>query len=616
MKVIVVLKPIKIKKMTICILIIFLLVIIVFAASFLILSLKSHHAKPVVKNGTIDISSWDSNKNDLINLNGNWEFYWNKIITYSEFQKNAYQPVMGKVPGVWNHYLINGSNPTGIGRATYRLHVKNAVEGEKLSLNLQSMSTAYRLYIDSKLISTCGTLSDDGTFSPKYKAASVDFSVPDSQFDIIVHVENQVYARGGIWQSIRLGTPSDTARLTNFKIYKDLFIQGCLFILLTIFLVFFFLVKQERYPIYLFIAGLFIFIRCSLHGSYTIYSIYPDIPFDRIIRMDYLMIILIPLFVVCFVKSFCGDPFHKSRIIIITLVNICLGLFTFLSPLTLLTSLVFVYEFIFILIGIYGTVQILKEWKQPQTGTRVIIIGSISLLLLSVYDILYQASVIDNEFGDTFPVGFVIMVLCAVVVFIKRYDEYVKSELFYLKAQIRPHFIHNALNTILIISRSDPDHSRALLINFSNYLRGCYDLENLDELIPLEKELEHVRSYAEIEKARFGDQLSVEYQIDSSNIKIPYLTLQPLVENAIVHGIREKEGGGTVTVYTKAFDNLVRVGVRDNGVGLQKQKTKHLGGSGIGMDNINRRLRKICKSQLIISENKNGGCDIYYELRN
>lgn len=609
-------KPIKMQKSTVRNLIICLLVITFFAAGILFLYIRSHHTeKPVVKNGTIDISSWDLDKNDLISLNGNWEFYWNKIITYSEFQKNTYQAVMGKVPDVWNHYRVNGANPTGTGKATYRLHVKNAVEGEKLSLNLQSMSTAYRLYIDSKLIAACGTLSDDGTFSPKYKAASVDFTVPDSQFDIIVHVENQVYARGGIWQSIRLGTPSDTARLSNFKIYKDLFIEGCLFILLTIFLIFFFLVKHERYPVYLFVAGFLIFIRCSLHGSYTIYSIYPDVPFDMIIRTDYLMITLIPLFVVCFVKSFFGDTFHKNRIMVITFLNACLGVFTFLSPLALLTSLISVYELIFLLVGIYGTARILKEWNQQQTGTRVIIIGSISLLLLSFYDILYQASVIDSDFGDTFPVGFVIMVLCAVVVFIKRYDEYVKSELFYLKAQIRPHFIHNALNTILIISRSDPDRSRALLIDFSNYLRGCYDLKNLDELIPLEKELEHVRSYAEIEKARFGDQLNVEYQIDSSNIKIPYLTLQPLVENAIVHGIRAKEGGGTVTVYSKEYDKMVRVGVRDNGAGFQKQKTKHLGGSGIGMENINKRLRKICKSQLIVSKNVDGGCDIYYELR-
>jgi sensor histidine kinase YesM len=186
----------------------------------------------------------------------------------------------------------------------------------------------------------------------------------------------------------------------------------------------------------------------------------------------------------------------------------------------------------------------------------------------------------------------------------------------FLKSQIRPHFINNALNTIISISRTDIDRARQLLVQFSKYLRGRYDFENLDDVIPIEQELEHVRAYLAIETARFGDTLHIEYDIDDVAFCVPPLFLQPLVENAVVHGIRGIPGGGHILIYVKSDASFLRVGVRDDGVGMTPDNIRETlcgapgKGGGIALFNINERLHKLYHTGLSVTNPDGGGLDV------
>ncbi len=177
---------------------------------------------------------------------------------------------------------------------------------------------------------------------------------------------------------------------------------------------------------------------------------------------------------------------------------------------------------------------------------------------------------------------YMVFVFAQVAVVALRYRRAQELEIEHLKGQMRPHFIHNALTSIISISRTEPDRARELLLDFSSYLRGFYDYER-DELVSFEQEQELVRAYVALEQARFGEMLRVEYRIEADNFLLPSLVLQPLVENAFVHGLREKDNGGTVTVYAKRVKNgRVRVGVRDDGCEVYfeipyKESEKHEG---------------------------------------
>ncbi|MDO3409389.1 sensor histidine kinase [Saccharibacillus sp. CPCC 101409] len=172
-----------------------------------------------------------------------------------------------------------------------------------------------------------------------------------------------------------------------------------------------------------------------------------------------------------------------------------------------------------------------------------------------------------------------------------------KAEIKALQTKISPHFLFNALNAIASSIRLDPDKARELIINLSGYLR--YNLELNDELIEVHRELQQVRDYVEIEKARFGSRLRVEYDIDDeTDVKIPSLIIQPLVENAIVHGILKDKGKGTVTIRVKNAGENVRFEIADTGVGIDDSVIERIRSGGmpsnkIGLSNVHERLKLI-----------------------
>ena len=122
-----------------------------------------------------------------------------------------------------------------------------------------------------------------------------------------------------------------------------------------------------------------------------------------------------------------------------------------------------------------------------------------------------------------------------------------KAEIKALQAQINPHFLFNALNTIVALLRVNPNSARELIVNLSTYLR--YNIEETSTFVDISKELQQVKSYVEVEKARFGDKLNVIYDIDESiHVKIPSLIIQPIVENSIKHGILKGSGAGNIVI--------------------------------------------------------------------
>ena len=171
-----------------------------------------------------------------------------------------------------------------------------------------------------------------------------------------------------------------------------------------------------------------------------------------------------------------------------------------------------------------------------------------------------------------------------------------QAELKALQAQIRPHFLFNSLNTIISFCRTDPERARGLLRRLSKFLRATFRQETVQ--VTLEEELDCVRHYVGLAQARFGSQLQVEFSVPEEllSYKLPSFTIQPLVENAIKHGISPKVGSGQVTVDIERQKDDLLVAVADNGVGIpQAEQNKLLAETnedyGIGLKNVHQRLK-------------------------
>lgn len=170
----------------------------------------------------------------------------------------------------------------------------------------------------------------------------------------------------------------------------------------------------------------------------------------------------------------------------------------------------------------------------------------------------------------------------------------VRAELKALYAQINPHFLFNTLNTITSLVRTKPDLARELLIKLGAMFR--YTLHKTGHTITLNEELEQVRAYLMIEQARHGDKLMIEEDISPELEKylIPFLTIQPLVENAIKHGLQPKEHGGRIIIRARLVNHDIIINIIDDGVGMDVNERCPLtvpSAECIGLSNVHERLR-------------------------
>lgn len=167
-------------------------------------------------------------------------------------------------------------------------------------------------------------------------------------------------------------------------------------------------------------------------------------------------------------------------------------------------------------------------------------------------------------------------------------------------SQIQPHFLYNALSAIAMLCDTQPAEAKTAIIDFSAYLRGNMDSLKLEGLIAFQKELEHTEVYLSLEKMRFGNELSVEYRIETTDFFLPPLTLQPIVENAVRYGVGKKEEGGTVTISAREAEGAYWITVTDDGVGYDMTKPQYDGRTHIGIDNVRQRLKMQCAGELEI----------------
>ena len=186
-----------------------------------------------------------------------------------------------------------------------------------------------------------------------------------------------------------------------------------------------------------------------------------------------------------------------------------------------------------------------------------------------------------------------------------RYQQ-VQRELYEAKvsvmvSQIRPHFMYNALSSIAILCRLDPDTAYTATVTFSDYLRGNMDSLRQTAPVPFTTELEHLKKYLYIEKLRFADMLNIEYDIQDTDFELPLLSIQPLVENAVKHGVGMKEDGGTVKISTRQTETSHEIIIEDDGAGFDVSETKDDGRSHVGMENTKKRLYEMCGGEVIIT---------------
>ncbi len=582
-----------------------------------------HSKKVHGQDGILDLTDWDFDADGNIRLDGEWEFYWNRFLGYEDLDKEE-PDLMVDVPNVWNKYSMQGEKLKGEGYATYRLHVKTDLPvGTMLGIRSYTFSSAYDLYVnETKVASNGKTAKTKEKEKGEYRPQVIVFSIPAEEFDIIIHVSNFHYARGGFWYSLYMGVPEGIFDLDDNAVGKEIFLIGMLIIVSLFFFVIYILLREFKYCLYFSCLCLFLAIGIDMVGQFILVRLISGISFRAVIFIWYSSTTWVIFFVVLFVHELFQSAFSKLAVKLFLVGSILFQLLYIFTD-SLFYSRLAGFNTVFEAMGLLSAVisvgiGINKGYKDGWLNILCMIV----VLTAYIHDTLFWTNRIMVSYGEIIYGGLFIAVFLQMIIQAKRiklfHDHKAAAELSFLQAQIKPHFLYNALNTFISISHYDINKARDLLMSFSSYLRRSFDFKDLSHLSTLKNEIEFAKAYVEIEKARFEERIEVHFEVpEELEIKVPRLILQPLIENAIIHGILPKEEGGRIDVSVFKKEKKLVFKIKDNGVGIEKKKLDRIldaTGKGIGIANIHIRLERLYGKGLQIESIPGSGTEVTWHI--
>ncbi len=571
-----------------------------------------------VTNFVADIKDYSLDNGDNVSFAGEWEFYWGKHIV-SDNLTDAEPDLYVDVPSTWTDYEINGKKLSNGGIASYRINAKNINTNQPVLVSVQNLPGKCQVFIDGVSVFSNRSVPWSRTREKEIVetyASPVVLNDASGTHEIVVEVECEltsglttmpVLSTYNEYQNNEMGAIALRYTLIGIVVFFAIAVIGLGVVH-----------KNLDEQIWL-ILLCFVFIfrmLISNEGYMVSHSLFGDINYEIMMSL---------IFVSTYIIKLCM-MMHLVSVLSLKISNATL---TFISLLFLICAFVpyFIYDYIYIAdsyMGLQFVAYLFDIYMIYKLSGTVVKKRKFAVLYLVFYCITAVAIVIDNLYLYGYVAGSVSSLMpiafcgfIALVVFVHIMDTFsfytraqqtaeLEKELGDLNmtlmlSQIQPHFLYNALNTIKYLTKKDPKSAESAIVKFSSYLRANMDSLTQKEPIPISKELEHVKNYIDIELLRFGNRLNVEYDVQSENFKVPPLTIQPIVENAIKHGVNQKPEGGTVKLKTYDDKDSYYICVEDDGVGFDVNEKKDDGRSHVGFKNIKKRLKVMLNAETTVS---------------
>lgn len=568
-----------------------------------------------VKNGSLELGDWNFERDGLLALNGNWEFHWNRLLSPVDF-KNGTEPSgpFIRVPGYWTSgYRTSASSKTGKiggisgnGYSTYRLLVHSQEKIPDLAIKVDAIFSAYKLWIGDKQVLSCGLVGDSKAGTKAGMESLIGFyQFPEgggNDISITIQAANFIGGNGGIIRSIYIGTPKQIQNFRERKLMKENFQTAITLYMGLFFILLFVIGRKEAYSLYLGFLCIMVALRGLFLGELAIYTVFSGHDPQIFYKISFVILCLSLLaFVMYFYRVF---PYELDPLLIrvILLCGMAFNIPAIIFPYSVLYKLVFAFEIFALLTFIVLAAAAVRVVKKRLTGYAVMVAGSLIVFLSSVNDVLSDFHIFNGWL--TITNGIFIFLILLTLLLAKRFaatlhiqELFYRAEIASLQAQIKPHFIFNVINTISYYTGKDDTRAHSLLQDLANYLRSSFSFKNSEELVDLSEEISNLTSYLHLEEARFGGRLKIIFDIPPGlSARIPPFLLQPIVENALKHGILPKEEGGSVRISASIESRCLIIKIEDDGVGMSHERLdglfdEALSGYGVGVRNVNKRLK-------------------------
>ncbi|MDM8528704.1 7TM diverse intracellular signaling domain-containing protein [Anaerolineales bacterium HSG24] len=361
---------------------------------------------PPVEEGRIDLSAWDFEEQGSVELNGEWEFYWQQHLKPDDFQTypapmiDSYVPV----PSELSAYEINGEPLTGQGYATFRLNLTIEHPNQSYGLKIPETGSAYQLWVNGQPLVGSGAVGINAETTSPHNLRNVTFFTPKQpNTELIIHVSNFHHCNGGIWHPIHFGLSDDIGRQRQQNIALDLFLFGSLLIMGLYHFGLYVLRRKDTYTFYFGLFCTIIAIRTITTGENFLTILQPNVSWFLLIKVEYLTFYIgLPAFTT-FVYYFYPQDYNRRIVKLLQLLGVIFGLIVVFTTPNIFTRTLPYYQLLTVAASFYVIYGLALSVIRHREGAVLITIGQLILLATVMNDILFANTIVHT--GSLVPFG-------------------------------------------------------------------------------------------------------------------------------------------------------------------------------------------------------------------
>ncbi|MBT7713166.1 MAG: sensor histidine kinase [Deltaproteobacteria bacterium] len=404
----------------------FLLLISVFALPRGLLA----RSVPIVEKGILDLRNWQFGEQGPIRLDGEWMFFWQHLYPPQVFSSDDAPTPTGflKVPGNWNKMVVDGKRISGDGFATYRLKVllnsdydvqgltlpvsieKKEIPYKALGLRFMFVQTAFTVYVNGQKVTSAGTVGISSENShPQYLPHTTGLLTDSGQLDIVIHVSNFHHRKGGLESAILLGYEKDVRDRRQKSLYLDIFLFSSLIIMGFYYLGVFLLRTQERGPLYFSLLCFLMAVRSFVVGDYYILTVFPQIPWEFLLKIEYVTFLLPMMLFSLFLKAFYPAEINLPALKIFSGLTLLPVLIVLGTKVGIFSFIILPYQIMALAWGLYLVFVLVLAVKRQRRGSVLLLLGGLAFFISGLNDLAYNQLILKT--GMFFPLGLFIFIL-------------------------------------------------------------------------------------------------------------------------------------------------------------------------------------------------------------
>lgn len=414
--------------------ILIIFVYIITSIAFSGISSAASEKQVTASNGVLDLSGWDWEEQPVIKIDGEWEFYWNQLLTPDDFRSinTAAQNKLITLPRAWNNYDLGGQTLSGSGLATFRLCIKNP--GDKvLAIKMPRIFTSFRMWENGNLLAQAGKVSDDSKqMVPQYLPQVHYIQTNTDTIELVIQVANSRHRSGGILESIQLGTASSIMDIRVRNISVELFLFGSLFIIGFYHIALFLFRTKDKSTLYFGFYSILVSFRTLFVGEIYFIHIFPNFPWELAHKIQTLAYYYgVPLVFMFLISVFPNDVSKKINGVI-QAIGTAFSILVLLTPARIFTMFNPIYQIFSIFAFLYALWIVIITCIKKRDGAYLIGIGLTIMVLTAFNDVFFLSVAFadnHNHFlrsfltrGDMSSIGLLILTFTQSLLLAKKFS--------------------------------------------------------------------------------------------------------------------------------------------------------------------------------------------------